>query len=70
MSEDEVHVSLLRVTNSRDTLRYIFKVLGELRSGVDVLRRLLKDAKDEPRIDAAVMRDLRKAIKHIELSWF
>ena len=31
---------------------------------------LLKDAKDEPRIDAAVMGDLRKAIEHIELSWF
>ena len=70
MSEDEVHVSLLRVTKSSDTLRYMFKALGELRSGVDVLRQLLKDAKDEPRIDAAVMRDLRKAIKHIELSWF
>ena len=70
MSEDEVHVSLLQVTKSRDTLRYMFKALGELRSGVDVLRRLLKDAKDEPRIDKAVMRDLRKAIEHIELSWF
>ena len=70
MSKDEVHVSLLRVTKSRDTLRYMFKALGELRSGEDVLRRLLKDAKDEPRIDAAVTKDLRKAIKHIELSWF
>ena len=70
LSENKVHVSLLRVTKSRDTLRSLFKALGELRSGVDVLTRLLKDAKDEPRIDAAVMRDLRKAIERIEVSWF
>ena len=70
MSEDAVHVSLLRVTKSRETLQYLFKELGEVRSGIDVLRRLLRDVKDEPGIDAAVVKDLRKAIKHSEVSWF
>ena len=61
-----VHPSLLTMTRSRSTLRYLLVDLGRLHNGADLLRRLRKMAKKQGNLDDSILEDLDRAVKHTQ----